>query len=52
MAIKIGSNGDIGAVFTVIELHNFVFRKENKTLPELIGNNGINAALILSGAEW
>ena len=52
MAIKIGSNSDIGAVFPVIELHNFVFRKEKKTLPELIGNNGINAGLVLPGAEW
>ena len=52
MAIRIGSNSDIGAVFPVIELHNFVFRKEKKTLPELIGNNGISAGLVLPGVEW
>ena len=52
MAIKVGEKGQILSIFPVIELHNFVFRKEKKTLPELIGNNGINAGLVLPGAEW
>src|SRR5260221_5735339 len=43
MAVRIGTNGGIGAAFPVIELHHFVFRGPRKTLAELVANNGINA---------
>lgn len=52
MAIKIGPDGTIAAAFPIIELHNFVFRAEKKTLAELIGNNGINAGIVLPDPEW
>lgn len=47
MAARIGEDGRIAAVFPVIELHNFVFRSEPKTLSELIVNNGLNAGVVL-----
>jgi 2-keto-4-pentenoate hydratase len=47
MAVKVGIDGQIEAAFPVIELHNFIFRAEQKTLSELIANNGINAGIIL-----
>ena len=52
MAIKIGENGQILSVFPVIELHNFVFRAPDKSLSELIANNGLNKGLILSDQTW
>lgn len=52
MAIKIAGDGQIIAAFPVIELHNFVFRSQPKTLSELIANNGINAGIILPGDNW
>ena len=45
MAVKVGEDGQIEAAFPVIELHNFVFRAEQKTLSELIANNGPNASV-------
>ena len=47
MAVKVGEDGQIEAAFPVIELHNFIFRAEQKTLSELIANNGINSGIIL-----
>ena len=52
MAIKIDTDGGIHSVFPVIELHNFIFRGAQKTLSELIGNNGINAGIILPQKEF
>ena len=47
MAARIGEDGEIAAVFPVIELHNLVFRSDPKTLAELIVNNGLNAGVVL-----
>jgi len=52
MAIKVDEDGQIKAAFPVIELHNFIFRAEQKTLAELIANNGINAGIILLEMNW
>ena len=52
MAVKVGENCQIEAAFPVIELHNFIFRAERKTLSELIANNGINAGIVLPDGEW
>ena len=51
MALRVGPSGEIAAAFPVIELHNFVFRGERKTLGELVANNGINAGVVLPGDE-
>jgi 2-keto-4-pentenoate hydratase len=51
MAIRIGDNGDIAAVFPIIELHNFVFRASRKTLVELVANNGLNAGIIIPAGD-
>ena len=47
MALKIGQNGQITAVFLVIQLYNFVFCAREKNLPEFIANNGLNAGVML-----
>ena len=47
MAIRIGENFKIEAIFPVIELHNFIFRAKNRNLSELIANNGINSGIVL-----
>ena len=52
MAVKVGKDGQIKAAFPIIELHNFIFRAERKTLSELIANNGIHAGIILPEMEW
>tara|TARA_B100000767_G_scaffold214603_1_gene202057 strand:+ start:110 stop:883 length:774 start_codon:yes stop_codon:yes gene_type:complete len=52
MAVKVDEDGQIEAAFPVIELHNFIFRAEQKTLAELIANNGINAGIILPQVNW
>ncbi len=52
MAIKVGENGTIQSIFPVIELHNFVFRAPQKSLSELIANNGLNKGVILSKNNW
>ena len=52
MAVKVGEDGQIKAAFPVIELHNFIFRAERKTLSELIANNGIHAGIILPEMDW
>ena len=52
MAVKIGEDYQIEAAFPVIELHNFIFRAEQKTLSELIANNGLNAGLVMPDIEW
>ena len=52
MAMMIGEEGEIDTVFPVIELHNLVFRAPNKTLSELIGNNGLNAGIVVPGPAW
>ena len=52
MAIKVGENGTIQSIFPVIELHNFVFRAPQKSLPELIANNGLNKGIVLSKNTW
>lgn len=52
MAMTIGEQGQIVAVFPVIELHNFVFRAPKKSLSELIANNGLNKGIILSKRNW
>ena len=52
MAVKVDEDGQIKAAFPVIELHNFLFRAEQKTLAELIANNGINAGIVLPEMNW
>ena len=52
MAVKVGEDGQIKAAFPIIELHNFIFRAERKTLSELIANNGINAGIVLPETKW
>jgi len=52
MALRVGDNGAIEAVFPVIELHHFVFRGERKSLPELIANNGLNGGFVLPNEAW
>jgi 2-keto-4-pentenoate hydratase len=52
MAVRIGAEGMIAAVFPVIELHHFVFRGTRKTLPELVANNGLNGGFVLPGEDW
>ncbi len=52
MAVRIGAEGTIAAVFPVIELHHFVFRGTRKTLPELVANNGLNGGVILPSDDW
>ena len=52
MAISVGENYEIEAAFPVIELHNFIFRSDKKTLSELIANNGINAGIVLPETIW
>jgi 2-keto-4-pentenoate hydratase len=47
MALRIGTGGDVVAAFPVIELHHFVFRAAQKTLAELVANNGINAGAVI-----
>lgn len=47
MAVRIGPDGAPADVFPVIELHNFVFRGASPTLAELVGNNGLNAGIVL-----
>jgi 2-keto-4-pentenoate hydratase len=52
MAVRIGADGTIVAVFPVIELHHFIFRGTRKTLPELVANNGLNGGVVLPGEDW
>jgi 2-keto-4-pentenoate hydratase len=52
MAVLIGADGTIGAVFPVIELHHFVFRGMRKTLAELVANNGFNGGFVLPHEPW
>lgn len=52
MAVRIGADGTISAVFPVIELHHFVFRGARKTLPELVANNGLNGGIALPAEDW
>jgi 2-keto-4-pentenoate hydratase len=52
MAVRIGAEGMIAAVFPVIELHHFVFRGARKTLPELVANNGLNGGFVLPSGDW
>jgi 2-keto-4-pentenoate hydratase len=52
MAVKVDEDGQIKAAFPVIELHNFIFRAEQKTLAELIANNGLNAEIVLPKMNW
>jgi len=47
MALVIGEDNQIVAAFPVIELHHFVFRAAEKTLAELIADNGINAGAVV-----
>jgi 2-keto-4-pentenoate hydratase len=52
MALRIGTDGAIAAVFPVIELHHFVFRGVRKTLGELVANNGLNGGFVLPHDDW
>jgi 2-keto-4-pentenoate hydratase len=52
MAVRLGAEGTIAAVFPVIELHHFVFRGTRKTLPELVANNGFNGGVVLPSEDW
>jgi 2-keto-4-pentenoate hydratase len=52
MAARIGADGAVAAVFPVIELHHFVFRRARKTLPELVANNGLNGGFVLPHPDW
>ncbi|MBL29133.1 MAG: hypothetical protein CMM50_16495 [Rhodospirillaceae bacterium] len=51
MALRVGPDGGIAAAFPIIELHNFVFRRPQKTLVELVANNGINTGVVLPEDE-
>ena len=51
MAFKINNKCEVDIIFPVIELHNFIFRGHKKTLPELIGNNGINAGIVIPNID-
>ncbi len=51
MAVRLGAGGEITAAFPVIELHNYVFRGQRKTLAELIANNGLHAGVVLPASE-
>ena len=48
MAIKVDADINILSVFPIIELHNFIFRAPQKSLSELIANNGLNRGLVTS----
>mgnify|MGYP006129516173 FL=1 len=52
MAIQIGGNNEIESVFPIIELHNFVFRAPQKSLAELIANNGFNKGIVIPEKKW
>lgn len=47
MALRIGDDGGIAAMFPIIELHHLVFRGPRKTLAELVANNGLNAGIVV-----
>jgi len=47
MALRVGADGQITTMFPVIELHQFVFRAPQKTLAELVANNGINVGVVI-----
>ncbi|SDX74567.1 2-keto-4-pentenoate hydratase [Modestobacter sp. DSM 44400] len=47
LAVRLGDDGRIAQAFPVIELHNYVFRGQPPTLPELVANNGIHAGVVL-----
>lgn len=47
LAGRIGDDGELRAVFPVIELHHHVFRGTPPTLAELIANNGLQAGVVL-----
>ena len=52
MAIKVDADRNILSVFPIIELHNFVFRAPQKSLSELIANNGLNRGIVSSAKTW
>ena len=52
MAIKVDAGANITSVFPIIELHNFIFRAPQKSLSELIANNGLNRGLVTSAEIW
>ena len=52
MALRIGPDGRPDAAFPVIELHNYVFRAPQRTLVELVANNGLNAGVVLPAGDW
>jgi 2-keto-4-pentenoate hydratase len=52
MALRLGADGAIAAAFPVIELHHFVFRGGQKTLAELVANNGLNGGIVMPDAQW
>jgi len=52
MAIKVDSDRNILSVFPIIELHNFIFRAPQKSLAELIANNGLNRGIVSSVKTW
>jgi 2-keto-4-pentenoate hydratase len=52
MAVRIASDGAVEAVFPVIELHHFVFRGSQRTLSELVANNGLNGGFVLPHDSW
>jgi len=43
MAVRIGPDGEPAEMLPIIELHNFVFRQQTKTLAELVTNNGVGS---------
>ena len=52
MAIKVDADRNILSVFPIIELHNLVFRAPQKSLSELIANNGLNRGIVSSAKTW
>ena len=52
MAVRIGPDGEPAEMLPIIELHNFVFRQQTKTLAELVTNNGLHAGIVLPLSPW
>ncbi len=51
LAVRLGADLGVAAVFPVIELHNALFRGAVRTSQELIANNALHAGVILPSLE-
>ena len=52
MAVRIGPDSVVSEMLPVIKLHNYVFRGQNKTLAELVANNGLHAGVVVASPPW